>query len=220
MLPQAGFLLNASPALRRMLEALATEVKLGPGETLFEQGDDGDALFAIVEGALEISVTSEDGRRLALDKATAGDILGEIALFDPGPRTASVSAIAPTRLLRIRNADVLAAIRSAPDLAVDMIRLAGDRMRYMSQQIGEQVFLPIPARLARKIIYLIDWANDGEDKLRISQANLAEHIGATREAVSKTLSEWKREGVVDLGRGTVRVTNRPALEQIADPDLI
>ena len=101
-----------------------------------------------------------------------------------------------------------------------MIRLAGDRMRYMSQQIGEQVFLPIPARLARKIIYLIDWANDGEDKLRISQANLAEHIGATREAVSKTLSEWKREGVVDLGRGTVRVTNRSALEQIADPDLI
>lgn len=219
-LPEAGFLLNASPALRRMLGALAREVVLRPGEVLFEQGDDGDALFAILEGALEISVTSEDGRKLALDKMTAGDLLGEIALFDPGPRTATVTAIVESRLLKIRNADVIAAIRGAPDLAEDLIRLAGERMRYMSRQIGEQVFLPIAARLARKVIYLVDETNDGDEMLRISQANLAEFVGATREAVSKTLSEWKREGVVDLGRGTLEVTDRETLERIADLDLI
>ncbi len=220
MLPEAGFLLNASPALRRLLEGIAREIPLGPGEVLFEQGDEGDALFAIVEGALEISVTSEDGRKLALDKATAGDLLGEIALFDPGPRTATVAAVVPSKVLKIRNPDMITAIRGAPDLAVDMIRLAGERMRYMSRQIGEQVFLPIPARLARKVIYLLDETNDGSDKLKISQANLAEHIGATREAVSKTLAEWKRESVVDLGRGTIGVVDRATLEKIADLDLI
>ena len=72
MLPQAGFLRNASPALHRMLEALASDVKLKNGQVLFEQGDEGDALFAIIDGALEISVSSEDGRKLALDKMTAG----------------------------------------------------------------------------------------------------------------------------------------------------
>ena len=219
-LPEAGFLLNASPALLRLLEGIAREISLRPGEVLFEQGDEGDALFAIVDGALEISVTSVDGRKLALDKATAGDLLGEIALFDPGPRTATVAAIGATTVLKIKNADMITAIRGAPDLAVDMIRLAGERMRYMSRQIGEQVFLPIPARLARKVIYLLDDANDGSDKLKISQANLAEFIGATREAVSKTLAEWKREGVVNLGRGTLSVTDRETLEKIADLDLI
>ena len=203
-----------------MLSGLATEVTLRRGETLFEQGDDGDALFAILEGALEISVTSEDGRRLALDKMTAGDLFGEIALFDPGPRTASVSATEPSRLLRLRNTDVIAAVRSTPELAVDLIRLAGERMRYMSGQIGEQVFLPISARLARKVIYLVDEANDGSERLKISQANLAEHIGATREAVSKTLSEWKREGIVDLGRSEIRITDRDSMEIIAGLDLI
>ena len=219
-LPEAGFLLHASQDLRRMLGALASEVTLRSGETLFEQGDAGDALFAIIEGALEISVTSEDGRKLALDKMTAGDLFGEIALFDPGPRTATVMAMAPTRLLRLRNSDVISAIRATPELAVDMIRLAGERMRYMSTQIGEQVFLPIAARLARRLIYLMDEANDGSERLKISQANLAEFVGATREAVSKTLSEWKREGIVDLSRGEVRIADREMLEVVAGLDMI
>ena len=221
MLPQAGFLKNASPALRRTLEALATDVKLSNGQVLFERGDDGDALFAIIDGALEISVHSEDGRKLALDKMTKGDLLGEIALFDPGPRTATVTATAPTHLLRIRNGDVLAAVRSNPELGTDLIRLAGERLRWMNAQIGEQAFLPIAARLARKILYLLgDQDDGGDDTLPMSQANLAEFVGATREAVSKTLSEWKREEIVDVSRGTIRVLDRDTMERIADLDLI
>ena len=82
------------------------------------------------------------------------------------------------------------------------------------------MFLPIAARLARKVIYLLDETGDGSGQLKISQANLAEFVGATREAVSKTLSEWKRENVVDLGRGVIRITDRDMLEIIADLDLI
>ncbi|MDU8945686.1 Crp/Fnr family transcriptional regulator [Ovoidimarina sediminis] len=221
MLPQAGFLKNASPALRRTLEALASDVRLKQGQVLFERGDDGDALFAVIEGALEISVHSEDGRKLALAKMSKGDLLGEIALFDPGPRTASAMATTPTHVLKIRNGDVIAAVRSNPDLGIDLIRLAGERLRWMNLQIGEQAFLPIAARLARKILYLLD-ESDGvkQNVLPMSQANLAEFVGATREAVSKTLSEWKKEAVVDVSRGTIRVLDRDTLSRIADLDLI
>lgn len=220
MLPKSGFLEDASPALLRMLEGLASEVVLRKNQTLFEQGDEGDALFAITSGALEISVQSEDGRKLALDRMTEGDLLGEIALFSPGQRTATAIAVEPTRLLRIRNGDMVAAIKGAPDLAEDMIRLAGKRLRYMNRQIGEQVFLPIPARLARKIIYLLDETSDDSQRLQISQANLAEYVGATREAVSKTLSEWKREGVIDVSRGALHILDRSTIEKIGDLDFI
>ena len=114
-----------------------------------------------------------------------GDLLGEIALFDPGPRTASAMATEPTHLLKIRNGDVIAAVRSNPELGIDLIRLAGERLRWMNLQIGEQAFVPIAARLARKILYLLDESDGVEhDVLPMSQANLAEFVGATREAVS------------------------------------
>ena len=206
-----------------MLEGLASDIRLTKGQVLFEAGDPGDALFAVTEGALEISVYSEDGRKLTLDIMRPGSILGEITLFDPGPRTATATALEPTRLRRVRHCDVLTEISKTPELAIDLIHLAGQRMRYMNRQLNEQVFLPVPLRLARKILYLTQ--SDDPDlvkdvRLRLSQAELAEFVGATREAVSKTLSSWKKDGVVAASRGGLTVLDRPALELIADPEFV
>lgn len=219
-LPGTGFLSSASAQLKRVLESQATELALPRGQVLFEHGDDGDALFAVVEGAVDITILSVDGRRLALDVMRPGAIFGEIALFDPGPRTATATAVEPTRLLRIRYADVMAQVRRNPDLAVDLIQLAGERMRWMNRQLQEQVFLPLPARLARKVLYLTP-ENDGEPAaLVLSQAELAEFVGATREAVSKTLSAWRKDGVIRATRGGLEVLDRAALKSLAEPDTI
>ncbi len=217
-----GFLSTASAALTDMLAGLATEHKLDKGQVLFETGDPGDALFGVVEGALEISVYSEDGRKLSLDIMRPGAVLGEITLFDPGPRTATATALEPSCLRRVRHSDVLAEIRKSPDLAIDLIHLAGQRMRYMNRQLNEQVFLPVPLRLARKILYLTQASSDSAAgdpvRLKLSQSELAEFVGATREAVSKTLSSWKKVGVVEATRGGLNVLDRDALELIAEPE--
>jgi CRP/FNR family cyclic AMP-dependent transcriptional regulator len=94
-LPETGFLSAASAPLREMLESQATEVRLSNGEVLFEQGDTGDAFYAIVEGALEFSILSASGRKLSLDLMRAGAVFGEIVLFDPGPRTARLPQLSP-----------------------------------------------------------------------------------------------------------------------------
>lgn len=214
MLTSTGFLSSASDALRAAVAALATEVRLDPGEVLFEQGDEGDALFAITHGALEISVVSLDGRKLSLDVLKPGDILGEIAFFDPGARTATATALEATKLLRIRNRDMTRAIRENPELGIDMIHLAGRRMRWMNSQLSDQVFLPLSVRLARKLIYL---TADGTETLRMSKSDLAEFMGTTREAVSKTLGDWKRAGIVDAPRGALTIVDRAALEALAQP---
>ena len=86
----------------------------------------------------------------------------------------------------------------------------------MSSQLNEQVFLPMPARLARKILHLTMDNSQQLSTLTLSQSDLAEFVGATREAVSKTLSLWKRAGVVEATRGGLKVLDRDALQTIAD----
>ncbi|AXI56482.1 CRP-like cAMP-activated global transcriptional regulator (plasmid) [Pseudoseohaeicola sp. NH-UV-7] len=208
-----GFMAGASPGLTRLMGSVASKVSLEPNAVLFEQGDAGDALYAIVSGALEVSVLSRDGRKLALDIFRQGALFGEIALFDPGPRTATVTAIEPCVLHKIKNADLLREIRSDPDLAEDLIRLAGQRMRWMGDQLSEQVFLPMPMRLARRILHLTDTEHD---TLTLSQSVLADHVGATREAVSKTMAAWRKAGVISSLRGGMKVLDRAALRALAD----
>lgn len=219
-LPETGFLSGVSTELRKMLRGQASEVHLQAGEILFEQGDNGDALFAVTTGLLEISVLAQDGRKLGLAVMRPGALFGEIALFDPGERTASATALEASDLLRVRNSDILAQIRRQPELAVDIIHLAGQRMRWMGRQLREQVFLPMPTRLARKVLYLTPERPHAPEKLNLSQAELAEFVGATREAVSKTLAGWKRIGVIEASRGGLIVLDRSALKVLAEPDQI
>lgn len=219
-LPKTGFLSEASDALKDMLDDLSTESRLDVGDVLFEQGDEAREIYALINGALEVSVLSLDGRKLALNVMRSGALFGEIALFDPGERTATVTALEPCTLRKVRYDDVLAQVREEPELAIDLIHLAGQRMRWMDRQLNEQVFLPMPTRLARKILYLTERPEGGPATLALSQAELAEFVGATREAVSKTLASWKRLGVIASARGALSVLDRPALQALADPDQI
>lgn len=216
-LPNSGFLAQASDALRYMLQTQARQVRLSAGQVLFEHGADGDAFYAIASGELEFSIISADGRKLTLDVMQAGALFGEICLFDPGERTATATATQPSVVLRVSNSDVLNQIRCRPNLAVDMINLAGARMRWMGSQYSEQVFLPMPTRLARKILYLSQKGGEVEPKLNLSQSELAEFVGATREAVSKTISGWRKAGLVVASRGGLEIVDRDGLRAIAQP---
>ncbi|MES0861631.1 Crp/Fnr family transcriptional regulator [Ruegeria sp. SCPT10] len=218
--PSSGFLSEASDELREMLSDLASELTLEQGETLFEQGDEGDALYAILSGTLEVSFLAMSGRKLTLTLMRPGEVFGEIALFDSGPRTATVTAAEPSRVLRVRRRDAMGQIRQHPDLAVDMVRLAGLRMRWMDSQLNEQVFLPMPIRLARKLLHLSNLQDDPTARITLSQSELAEFVGATREAVSKTISTWKRDNVVEASRGGLLIQDFEALRELAESDLI
>ncbi len=220
VLPKTGFLAGASQDLRDLLARVATEVVLSGDDVLFEQGDDGDALYVVVAGGIELSVVSREGRKLSLDVVGPGAMFGEIALFDPTARTASATAVGETRLLRVRNGDILGELRNAPELAIDLVRLAGQRMRWMGRQLHEQVFLPMPSRLACKILHLTETEWGAGDTLDMSQSELADFVGATREAVSKTLSGWKARGVIEATRGGLHILDREALQTLADFDYI
>ncbi len=209
----SGFIAAASDALRALMVDLAKPRILTEGEVLFYQGDVGETLFAVGSGKLEISLLSPEGTKLILAIMHEGDILGEIALFAPGPRTATVTALLPSVVWGVKNADVLTALRLNADLQMDMIELAGQRMRWMDQQYSEQIFLDVPTRMARRILYLL---GPYDTELRMSQHDLASFVAVTRETVSKTLSIWKKTGVIALGRGSITVIDRAGLKELSE----
>lgn len=215
MLRDTGFLAQASPALMDILEELARPIELSKGDTLFSQGDTGDTFYVVTTGALDVSVVSAEGRKLSLCIMREGEGLGEISLFDPSERTATATALEPTSLRAIAANDIRKAIEDQPDLAIDLLMLVGRRMRWMSSQISEQALLPLSARLARRIIYLSASTPSGQT-LEMSHARLAEFVGATREAVSRMLSDWRKEGLVELSRGGISVEDKQGLDDLAE----
>lgn len=204
---------DASSALRAVIDELAVSLEVSEGHDLFQQGDPGDALYFILSGRLEVSVLSADGRELTLNAMGTGEVLGEIALLDHGPRTATVSALESSRLMRVSRADLIEAVRENPELGIEMMALAGARLRWISSQLEERAFDPLRLRLARRLLYLARNAKDHE--LRLSQDALASHVGATRVAVANILGEWRKNGTLKISRGRIAVLNTDQLASIA-----
>jgi CRP/FNR family cyclic AMP-dependent transcriptional regulator len=214
--PGRSLLDAATPALRAAMEGIAVRVTLRPGEQLFEQGDPADAFFILERGEIEISVLSPDGRKLSLDIVVPGEVLGEIGLFG-GERTASATALGEAALRRMRRVDVLAQMRTRPDLALEFIEILCERLRVVSRRLEERAFLPVPARLASRLVYLADKVGSVRDgSIPVTQSELADFVGATREATAKTLGDWRSRGWIALARGSVRVLDRAALEALGD----
>ncbi|MCX7559236.1 Crp/Fnr family transcriptional regulator [Sulfitobacter sp. F26204] len=213
---QAGFFLGASQELRRLFDKAFVSQDLKAGETLFEQDQFDDRLYVLDAGLLEVSVYSAAGRKLSLNLLRPESVFGEIAMFDPGPRTARIEAVEDCKLRYIRQTALIAEIAREPHLAAELLGLAGKRMRWMSRQMEEQVFLPPAARLAAKVLYL----SGADGRIVMSQAQIADYVGVTREVVSKVLSEWRREGYVALSRGKIEIRDVEALENIKKADFL
>ncbi len=210
-----SFFSAVSPELMAAIERSAVAVSLATGEQLFAQGDEADGFYILDTGEIEINVISPGGRKLALEIITPGEIFGEIGLF-AGKRTASATALGPARLRRVRRHDLMAAIRHEPDLALQFIDLLCERLRLVSEKLEERSFMPLPTRLARRLLHLADKLAPADGAIPVSQAALADFAGATREAVAKTLAVWRARGWVGLSRGIVQVRDRAALQVIAD----
>lgn len=197
-----------------MLLAHATAQQLGAGQMLFQQGDDADSVFLLRRGQCEVSTLSEDGQKLTLNILKPGSIFGEVALIEGGIRSASVHAQTPATLLRIARRDLLAQIQLHPNLALEMIRITVDRLQWVSKQLEDHAFVPLHGRIARRLAFLADAPLEHRTEIAISQSALAEHVGASREAVSKLLAEWRRAGWVTLRRGRIIITDSARISDL------
>jgi CRP/FNR family transcriptional regulator, cyclic AMP receptor protein len=193
------------------IEAIATLCvarSLRVDETLFLKGDPGDALYAVRRGKVRIATSTDAGKRITLNILGPGDVFGEIALLDGRPRTADAVSAEASELLMVQRRDFLALLERRPTVAIAVIELLCARLRWMSDRMEESALLPIPVRLARRLVGLTD---DYGDEINVSQEELADFVGATRESVNRQLRGWERRGFVELGRNRIRLVDRKGL---------
>lgn len=190
-------------------------------EVIFNKGDPGDGLYAILCGRLGIKTVSASGKEIFLNILEEGDVLGEIALLDGKERTAGAVAMEPTELLFIGRRHFIDLLERHPKLSVRLLGVLCTRLRWTSEIIEDTVFRDIRSRLARRLlslahVYGTEVADGTRIKLRISQENLGRMMGATRESINKELGAWQSQGVIGYSRGHITIRDAEVLERLAN----
>src|SRR3954471_11740910 len=175
------------------------------GATIFNKDDPGTSLFALCSGTVKISNRSFEGKDAVFNLLHAGEIFGEIALLDGQPRTADAVAMTDCELMVIERRDFLNFVHAEPMVALKIIELLCQRLRWSSQHFEELVFLNLPVRLARLLLRLLDQDADSVDhrKLKITQLEISHMLGSTRESVNKQLRTWTKRKWIALERGGI-----------------
>lgn len=197
-----------SPEDRAGLARLLKPRAYQPGETIFMQGDPGHGLYLIEQGRVKIVVTTPHGKGLLINTLAPGDFFGELALLDGEPRSADAVARDACRLLLLRREDFIPFVEARPGVAIRLMAVLSRRLRTTTQQVQDMAFSDVATRLARVLLALADdYGLEGPEGLsinrRITQSELAEMIGATRESANKWLKTYERQGLIRRQRGVI-----------------
>lgn len=201
------------------LAELARPFSVKPGAILFEAGDPGNGCYAILEGSLKVSIVSFDGDEQLLAVMGPGSIVGELALLDGRARSATVTALKPTRLAFIEKHRFERFADENPALYRHMLSIVGSRLRQANDVLAARSFLPLPGRVAQTLLQLAETFGKPVDNGRVlihyklSQADIANMAGAARENVSRVLNDWKRAGTVSRISGYYCLENPEWLRQ-------
>jgi CRP-like cAMP-binding protein len=202
------------------LLAVASERRFANNQVIFQKGDPGTSMMAVLSGRVRISAYSEDGREIILNMVDPGQLFGEIALLDGKERSADATAMGKTELLILDRRDFLPFLENNPKSAVQLIEVLCGRLRRTSEMVESIAFLDFGARLARLLVQMAEhYGKETEDGLlidiRISQADLGNLIASTRESVNRQLSAWAQDGVIAVDQGKITILDQDTLEETA-----
>jgi CRP-like cAMP-binding protein len=205
------------PELLDRLSSYAIRQSVKRGTSIFTRGDPGTSLLAVCSGTVKISAPSLGGKGALFNLITEGAIFGEVALLDGLPRTADATAITDCELMVIERRDFAPLIHERPELAQKLIEVLCGRLRHTTQQLEDIMFLDLPGRLAKTLLHLAKGSKGGARGLRVAltQRDLSEMIGISRESTNKQLAVWQQQKWILLERGGIVILASDALAAIA-----
>jgi CRP/FNR family transcriptional regulator, cyclic AMP receptor protein len=219
VLRQAPMFAALDDAEAAALRATMHAVKLRRGEVLFREGDIGDELYVVMDGKVKMGRTSTDGRENLLSVLGPGQMFGELSLFDPGPRSSTVTAVTDAELLALGQDQLLNWLTGRPEVARGLLLQLASRLRGLNDQVADLVFSDVPGRVAKALLDLarrFGKPSDGSVHVHhdLTQEELAQLVGASRETVNKALADFVHRGWIRLEQRAVvildvdRLTNR------------
>ncbi len=190
---------ESKDTLRRTMD----EVRLPRGGTLFTEGEPGDRLYVVTQGKIKLGRTSPDGRENLLAILGPGEMFGELSLFDPGPRTATATAVTDVKVIGVGHDDLQPWLTGRPEVAAQLLGALAQRLRRTNEAMADLVFSDVPGRVAKALLDLARrFGVQSEDGLHVThdltQEELAQLVGASRETVNKALADFASRGFLRL----------------------
>jgi CRP-like cAMP-binding protein len=220
ILRRAGLFQGVDP---ESVEALAGEFEImdAPrGTILFSEGEPGESLYIVLAGKVKLGRRSSDGRENLVAVMGPSDQFGELSLFDPGPRTATATVVTDARLARLPKSALQTWVRDRPQIAMQLLRVVARRLRRTNTMLADLIFVDVPGRVAKQLLQLAQRFGSVEGgHLRVThdltQEELAQLVGASRETVNKALADFASRGWLRLEGKSVVILDRDRLARRA-----
>jgi CRP/FNR family transcriptional regulator len=220
----AGLLANVpvfadlGPAELGRIAEVTVPRRFQAGQVVFREGDASDTCYVVSSGHARATRSHTDGRSITLATFGPGDFFGELAMFDDERRSATVEAIDDVEACAILGGDMRRLLREHPDIAVKLVTTLGRRLRAANERLARQSFQTVQSRVAQVVARLVsDAQHEGapghEVPLKVTQSEIAELAGCSRESASRFLAVLERAGVIEQGRGRIVVHDPAALER-------
>jgi CRP/FNR family cyclic AMP-dependent transcriptional regulator len=203
------------------LDRLASSAKIARhprGATVFQKGDPGNSMMAVIRGRVKICTYSNDGKELVLNILGQGGLFGEIAVLDGRPRTADAVTLEETDLLVLERGQLLPFLTTNPEIVSRLLAVVCQRLRQTSEHLEDALLREAPSRWARGLLRLAE--TFGQQRpggirldIKLSQQQIGSLIGVSRESINKHLGDWTRSGHLAMEDGCIVIRDRALLEQ-------
>ena len=215
---------HLQPAELSRLAAIATLARHRPNGTIFQKGDPGGSMIAVIRGRVKICTYSAEGKELVLNIIDRGGLFGEIALLDGQPRSADAVALDETELLILERNRLLPFLTANPVISTRLLEVLCHRLRRTSEALEDALLRDAPSRVARGLLRLASTFGKQENTgfridIRLSQQQLGNLIGISRESVNKFLMEWTRAGYLMIDHGVITIKDQDALAELAEAEV-
>lgn len=208
------------PTLAALTRRLSP-VEFRRGHVIVTEGEPGDCMYVIVEGKVKVGRRTADGRQNLLAVLGPSEVFGELSVFDFGARTSTVTALTTVRVVSIDRQALRTWIAAAPEAGEQLLRVLARRLRETNDCVTDLVFTDVPGRVAKLLLQLaVRFGIDGPDgSIRVlhdlTQEELAQLVGSSRETVNKALGEFTERGWIQIRGKTVLILDRPRLARRA-----
>lgn len=202
-LARAGIFQGVEPTAAEALARTLEPVEFARGQEIFSEGQPGDRLYIILSGKVKIGRRAPDGRENLLAVMGPSDMFGELSIFDPGPRTSSVVAVTDVRAVSLDRPALREWIAKRPEIAEQLLRVLARRLRRTNNMLADLIFTDVPGRVAKELLRLAKrFGSQDGGLLRVThdltQEEIAQLVGASRETVNKALADFAHRGWVRL----------------------
>ena len=195
-------------------------LRLPEKKEIYRRGESGSEMCIVLSGGVKVSTLSADGKEVIFDLLSEGDFFGELSLLDDKPRTATVTTLVPSVLVILERKFFMPFLEHNPSTAVRLLHILAHRLRAVDTLLEEVLFFDSETRLAKRVmalktIYGKVSGNTVQIELKVSQQDIANLVGITRERVNKHLKTWERAEIISLQQGRLTILNLPLLQKLA-----